>query len=210
MEAELADIHKELAEDANMLNLRRKEISAKIERKVVESLDELELKNCVFTTVWQETEKLDDMAGVRAEFFISTNPGFAPAPLAKVASGGEISRVMLALKEVFAIADRVDTLVFDEVDTGISGKTAKKVAVKLKKVSQLRQVIVITHLPVVASGGERHFHITKSLEGDMAKTDISLLEEDARLNVLAAMISGEVTESAVSQAKEMVKDMSNA
>jgi len=210
LEGQLAEIYAELTEDAKLLNLRRREIANKIETKVVESLDELELKNCVFTTVFEEAEKLDSMAGVRAEFFISTNPGFEPGPLTKVASGGEISRVMLALKEVFAIADRVDTLVFDEVDTGISGRTAKKVAIKLKKVAKARQVIVITHLPVVASAGNRHFHITKSLEGDKAKTNIGLVDGSERLKVLASMLTGEVTDSAIGQAEEMIKDMVNA
>ncbi len=125
-----------------------------------------------------------------------------------MASGGEVSRVMLAMKEVFAVADRVDTLVFDEIDTGISGRTAKKVALKLKKVSNARQVIVITHLPVVACAGNRHFHITKSLDGDKAKTEVGLITGTERLKILASMITGEVTESAISQAEEMIKDMS--
>ncbi|ADD68661.1 DNA repair protein RecN [Denitrovibrio acetiphilus DSM 12809] len=210
LQIQLDDIYAELAEDAKVLNLRRGEIARKIEEKVIESLDELELKNCVFTTVFEEAEKLDAMAGVRAEFYISTNPGFEPGPLTKVASGGEISRVMLSLKEVFAVADRVDTLVFDEVDTGISGRTAKKVAIKLKKVAEARQVIVITHLPVVASAGSRHFHITKSLDGAKAKTNIGLVEEEERLKVLASMLTGEVTQSAIQQAKQMIEDMVNA
>lgn len=210
LEKQLAEIYKELTEDAKLLNLRRREIAKKIEDKVIESLGELELKNSVFTTVFEELEKPDANGGIRAEFFISTNPGFEPGPLVKVASGGEISRVMLALKEVFAVADRVDTLVFDEIDTGISGRTAKKVAVKLKKVSGARQVIVITHLPVVASAGNRHFHITKSLDGERAKTDIGLVAENDRLNILASMISGEPTESSIVQAREMIEDMGNA
>lgn len=210
LEKQLADIYKDLAEDAKLLNLRRSEIAKKIESKVIESLDELELKNCVFTTVFEEADKLDTAAGIRAEFFISTNPGFEPGPLTKVASGGEISRVMLALKEVFAIADRVGTLVFDEVDTGISGRTAKKVAIKLKKVATSRQVIVITHLPVVASAGNRHFHITKSLQDEKAKTHISLVDGEERLKVLASMLTGEITDSAIGQAEEMIKDLTNA
>lgn len=207
LEEQLAEIHTELKEDARLLNMRRREIAKKIEDKVVESLDELELKNCVFTTEFEEAEKMDALAGVKAEFFISTNPGFEPGPLSKVASGGEVSRVMLAMKEVFAVADRVDTLVFDEIDTGISGRTAKKVALKLKKVSKSRQVIVITHLPVVACAGNRHFHITKSLDGDKAKTEVGLIADNERLKILASMITGEVTQSAISQAEEMIKDM---
>jgi len=210
LEKELEEIKSELSEDAKLLNLRRRELADKIEKKIIESLDELELKNCVFTTVFEETEKMDASGGVRAEFFISTNPGFEPGPLTKVASGGEVSRVMLALKEVFAAADKVGTLVFDEIDTGVSGRTAKKVAHKLKKVSGSRQVIVITHLPVVASAGVRHFHISKSLEAEKAKTNIIMIDQDERLGVIASMISGEQTQSALLQAKEMIEDMRNA
>jgi len=210
LEKQLSTIHAELKEDARILNMRRREIAKKIEDKVIESLDELELKNCVFTTVFEEAEKMDSSAGIRAEFYISTNPGFETGPLSKVASGGEVSRVMLAMKEVFAVADRVDTLVFDEIDTGISGRTAKKVALKLKKVSKSRQVIVITHLPVVASAGNRHFHITKSMNGEKARTEVGLIEGADRLKILASMITGEVTESAIGQAEEMIKDMINA
>lgn len=210
LEKQLEKLRLELGKDAEILNLRRKEIAEKIEKKVIESLDELELKNSVFTTVFHKAEKLDSMAGIKAEFFISTNPGFEPGPLVKVASGGEISRVMLALKEVFSAADRVDTLVFDEVDTGISGKTAKKVALKLKKVSKARQVIVITHLPVVASAGNRHFHITKSLSGDKARTEIGLVDNAGRVNVLASMIAGDATDSSTAQAKEMIREMNDA
>jgi len=210
MEAELADIEAELKEDARLLNLRRAEVAKDIEKKVVESLNDLELKNSVFKADFQKSDKIDSSAGIKAEFLISTNPGFDAGPISKVASGGEISRVMLSMKEVFALADRVGTLIFDEIDTGISGRTAKQVAKKLKCVSEARQVIVITHLPVVASAGCRHFHITKSLDEGKSKTDISLLNKDERMSILASMISGEDTPSARKQAEEMVADMENA
>jgi DNA repair protein RecN (Recombination protein N) len=210
LEQNCSALNLELLEDAKILNLRRKEIAEKIEKKIIENLNELELKNSVFTTVFEHLEKPDASAGVRCEFFISTNPGFAPGPLNKVASGGEISRVMLALKEVFAAADRVDTLVFDEIDTGISGRTAKKVAIKLKKVALSRQVIVITHLPVVAAAGTKHYHITKSLSGEKARTEIGLIEGDERMKVLASMLTGEITDSAIGQAREMVRDLGDA
>jgi DNA repair protein RecN (Recombination protein N) len=207
METELSGFEKELKEDARLLNLRRKEVAKDIEKKVVESLNDLELKNSIFKTDFQVMEKIDSSAGLKAEFLISTNPGFEAGPISKVASGGEISRVMLSLKEVFALADRVNTLVFDEIDTGISGRTAKQVGRKLKNVSESRQVVVITHLPVVASAGKKHYHITKSLQGDMARTDVNLIEGDERLGILASMISGDDTPSSRKQAKEMIKDM---
>lgn len=210
LEKELENLKKDALKNADTLNAERRKTANFIEDKIIAGLSELELKNSVFKVVFEETGDIDASAGIRAEFYISTNPGFEPGPIQKVASGGEISRVMLAMKEVFASRDRVHTLVFDEIDTGISGKTARQVAVKLKHVADSRQVIVITHLPVVACAGARHFHITKSLDNEIAKTEISEIEESRRMEVLAGMIAGSATESALRQAMEMTEDMRNA
>ncbi|MGE4319094.1 MAG: DNA repair protein RecN [Deferribacterales bacterium] len=210
LEKELEKLKNEALKKADILNTERRKTANFIEDKIIAGLSELELKNSVFKVVFEETGDIDASAGIRAEFYISTNPGFEPGPIQKVASGGEISRVMLAMKEVFASRDRVHTLVFDEIDTGISGKTARQVAVKLKRVAQSRQVIVITHLPVVACAGVKHFHITKSLDNEIAKTEISEIEESRRMEVLAGMIAGSATESALRQAMEMTEDMLNA
>lgn len=210
LEKKLAELKNTAAQKAAALNTQRRKTAETIEKKIISGLNELELKNSVFKVMFEETGDIDASAGLKAEFYISTNPGFEPGPIQKVASGGEISRVMLAMKEVFADADRVQTLVFDEIDTGISGKTAKQVAVKLKKVADKRQVIVITHLPVVACSGAKHFHITKSLDSELARTDITEVVGDERLKVLAMMIAGSATDSAVKQATEMMEDMANA
>ncbi|MCD8491398.1 MAG: hypothetical protein LRY51_05605 [Geovibrio sp.] len=111
---------------------------------------------------------------------------------------------MLSLKDVFAESDRVGTLVFDEIDTGISGKTAKQVAKKTGQLARGKQVIVITHLPVVAAEGNRHFHISKGTDGDKARTDVKALCDDEREEVLALMIAGEKTPSSLEQAKELL------
>ena len=210
LEKELGTIGAELHKKAETLNAARRKAADFIENSIVENLNELELKNSVFKVVFENTEDMDASAGLKAEFHISTNRGFEPGPIQKVASGGEISRVMLAMKEVFAEKDRVQTLVFDEIDTGISGKTAKQVAVKLKKVANARQVIVITHLPVVACAGRKHLHITKAADTGLAKTEINEIDGNTRLAVLAQMIAGNDTPSAVAQAKEMIEDMRNA
>lgn len=210
LEKELAKIKTEARKRAETFNAKRRETAKFIEDKIVAGLNELELKNSVFKVMFEETGDIDASAGIKAEFYISTNPGFEPGPIQRVASGGEISRVMLAMKEVFASQDRVQTLVFDEIDTGISGKTARQVAVKLKRVADARQVIVITHLPVVACAGKKHFHITKMLDSTIAKTDIAEIFGDKRLQVLAMMIAGSASESAVKQAQEMTEDMLNA
>ncbi|WP_277657025.1 DNA repair protein RecN [Seleniivibrio woodruffii] len=210
LEKELGTVGEELKAKADKLNAARRKAADVIENSIIENLNELELKNSVFKVVFEKTEDMDASAGLKAEFHISTNRGFEPGPIQKVASGGEISRVMLAMKEVFAAKDRVQTLVFDEIDTGISGKTAKQVAVKLKKVADARQVIVITHLPVVACAGRKHLHITKSADTELARTEINEIDGDTRLGVLAQMIAGNDTPSAVAQAKEMIEDMKNA
>lgn len=210
LEKKLETLKTAALDKADKLNNERRKTATLIEKKIIAGLNELELKNSVFKVVFEETGGIDASAGLKAEFYISTNPGFEPGPIQKVASGGEISRVMLAMKEVFADADRVLTLVFDEIDTGISGRTAKQVAIKLKRVAEKRQVIVITHLPVVACAGLRHFHITKSLDGELAKTEIAEATGADRLNILAMMIAGNATESAVKQATEMIDDMAGA
>ncbi len=210
LEKELGTVGEELKSKADKLNAARRKAADMIENSIIENLNELELKNSVFKVVFEKTEDMDASAGLKAEFHISTNRGFEPGPIQKVASGGEISRVMLAMKEVFAAKDRVQTLVFDEIDTGISGKTAKQVAVKLKKVADARQVIVITHLPVVACAGRKHLHITKSADTELARTEINEIDGGTRLGVLAQMIAGNDTPSAVAQAKEMIEDMKNA
>lgn len=159
-------------------------------------------KFCIYL---EDLKRLDEKGGLNLEFYISTNVGFDPGPLSKIASGGEISRVMLALKEAFSEIDIVDTLIFDEIDTGISGITAKKVAEKLKKISKNKQVIVITHLPVVASMGDKHFHLVKKDDGGKTKTTIQILNDEDRKKVIASMIAGEITDSSLKQAEDLLK-----
>ncbi len=204
MEKEVASFHSDAVKKADALNSARRKAADTLSSEIIKNLSELELKNSVFKLEFFQQDELDELGGVRTEFYISTNPGFPPAPLARVASGGEISRVMLSLKDVFAESDRVDTLVFDEIDTGISGKTAKQVAKKLSSIARGKQVIVITHLPVVAAEGSKHFHILKGTAGDKAKTDVKELNPDEREEVIAFMIAGEKTPSSIEQARELL------
>lgn len=139
-----------------------------------------------------------------AQFMISTNPGEPLKPLSRVASGGEMSRIMLALKTVLASADDIGTMIFDEIDTGISGRTASAVARELKKVSVGRQVILITHLPQIAALSDKHFLIEKSATNDSTVSSIRPLSEDEIINELARMIGGDVITDAVTEsAKEL-------
>ncbi len=140
----------------------------------------------------------------QVEFLISTNPGEAVRPLWQIASGGELSRIMLAFKTVFADRDETDTLIFDEIDTGISGKTAWKVAEKLGKLSCNHQIICITHLAQIASMADCHFLIEKGVSKERTVTGIKKLSEADSLNELARLLgSGEMTKAVLENAKEM-------
>ena len=188
-----------------ILNAERGKVSEGLAERITSILKDLELKNAKFKIYLEDLKRLDEKGGLNLEFYISTNVGFDPGPLSKIASGGEISRVMLALKEAFSEIDIVDTLIFDEIDTGISGITAKKVAEKLKKISKNKQVIVITHLPVVASMGDKHFHLVKKDDGGKTKTTIQILNDEDRKKVIASMIAGEITDSSLKQAEDLLK-----
>ena len=140
----------------------------------------------------------------QVEFWISTNPGEALRPLWQIASGGELSRIMLAFKTVFADKDETDTLIFDEIDAGISGKTAWKVAEKLGRLSRDHQIICITHLPQIASMEDSHFLIEKSVKKERTTTDIRLLSEEESLKELARLLgNGEMTKAVLENAREM-------
>jgi DNA repair protein RecN (Recombination protein N) len=140
------------------------------------------------------------------EFYLSTNIGEDPRPLTKVASGGEVSRIMLALKMVLAKSDRLPLLVFDEIDVGVSGKIAQVVGQSLHKLSQFHQVIAITHLPQIAGLADSHFMVQKSESGKRAKTCIHKLNDDERVREVASLLSGEeITDSGLESARELMK-----
>jgi DNA repair protein RecN (Recombination protein N) len=141
-----------------------------------------------------------------AEFLISANPGEPMRPLQKIASGGELSRIMLAMKAIFARIDNIPVLVFDEVDTGVSGRAAQAIARKLAILSQECQVFSITHLPQVACMADAHYIITKRIEGNRTFTLVSLLKQQDRIEELARMLGGvEITKTTLRHADEMLK-----
>ena len=154
-----------------------------------------------------EIERLDHFtpAGYdEARFLISTNPGEPAKPLGQVASGGELSRIMLAIKTVLADTDDIPTLIFDEIDTGISGRTAQMVSEKMARIGQRHQVLCITHLPQIAAMADRHFEIRKDVEDQETVTSIHALDEDHSVLELARMLGGaKITDSVIANAKEM-------
>lgn len=141
----------------------------------------------------------------RVEFLISTNPGEPPKPLTKIASGGEMSRIMLAIKNVLSADDPVGTLIFDEIDAGISGRAASKVGRKLKETAQHRQVICVTHLAQIAALADLHLLIEKQLEQARAVTNITPLDFDGRKRELARIIGAQVTQASLQAAEELLR-----
>lgn len=195
-----------LAED---LSRKRRDLAKIFSKEVLEQLKMLNMANCDFDVEFarngnKKVTGIDDL-----EFIISTNPGISLKPLAKIASGGEISRVMLAIKIALASVDQMETLVFDEVDTGISGSTALIVGEKLHEISKYYQIICITHLPQIAVMSDSHFLISKETDGILANTKVAKLNTEKRFNEVARMLSGdEQSKISIDNAKEMVETAS--
>lgn len=146
----------------------------------------------------------------KIEFLISTNPGEPPKPLAKIASGGELSRIMLAIKNIIAYNDTVDTLIFDEIDTGVSGRASRKIGLKLKALSKNTQVITVTHSAQIASAADVHFLIKKDFNENNTYTRISKLDFNGRKFELARIMGGmEITDSLLKSAEEMLEESKN-
>ena len=193
-----------LKEKADILSEKRRKACVKLEEEVVKELSFLNMSNVKFSVV-TEPCKFNINGGEKLEFYISANKGETPKPLAKVASGGELSRIMLAIKSIFADVDKVKTLIFDEIDTGVSGSAADKIGVKIHELSKKVQVICITHLPQIASKADIHYLIYKDSDADKTYTHLSKLTIDERAKEVARLMSGsDITESALTAAKEML------
>ena len=214
---ELANLYDLTYEDAKSLTEIRKEISKNIEKELMNNLKDLSLKS-IFSIVINTSKKDESLSldiftenGIDdIDFYIETNIGEGLKPLAKVVSGGEMSRIMLAIKILFIKSQKIATVIFDEVDTGISGEIANKVANKIKEISLLSQVITITHLPQVASLSNNHIKISKEVINGRTYTSIKELNLDQKIHEIALMISdGKVTEKQLEYAKEMVINKSN-
>lgn len=180
-------------------------------KQLKEAMEDMNFANVQFDISVKSVEENFTQDGYdQVEFLISTNPGEAVRPLWQIASGGELSRIMLAFKTVFADRDETDTLIFDEIDTGISGKTAWKVAEKLGRLSRNHQIICITHLAQIASMADCHFLIEKGISRERTVTGIRKLSGEEGLNELARLLgSGEMTKAVLENAKEM-KDNARA
>lgn len=182
----------------------RQERAAKVERQVEESLHQMQMSQARFQIAFEEKEEFGKDGRDKVEFLISANQGEDLKPLAKIASGGEMSRVMLALKSVLVDGDDIGTFVFDEIDAGISGKTARKVGEKMYLLGRKRQILCITHLPQIAALADRHFRITKEEGLERTETKVTLLDEEGACREVARLMGGEeITETTLAAAREL-------
>ncbi len=202
LEAEIAALKDKLEVLAEELSAERKNYAAVLSSLIVEKLEKLELPKVKFEIHFDKCE-LSINGRDKVEFLISTNISEGLKLLAKVASGGEISRVMLAIKTIFAQSDNIDTVIFDEIDTGISGKTSQSVADEVKELSKYMQIIMITHQAIIASKSDKHFYVKKTQDG-RTSVDISVLEGDAKLRAIAELAGGEVTEESLKFAQTLI------
>jgi DNA repair protein RecN (Recombination protein N) len=172
---------------------------------ITQALQDLNFLDLQFTMEFGETVAYSANGYDEPEFMISTNPGEPVKPLGKVASGGELSRIMLAIKNVLSDKDNIQTLIFDEIDTGVSGSAAEKIALKLSEVSKGRQVICVTHLARIAAQADRHMKIMKSVDEDKTFTEIKALDFDGRAAEIARITAGgNITSLQLETAKEML------
>ena len=203
LEAELAVAERDTVAAAERLTAARKMAGERLMTALGEQLRFLDMPY-VRLSVSIEPTTMTVTGGDKVEFLISSNPGEPPKPMAKIASGGEMSRIMLAMKSVLASADDIDTLIFDEIDTGISGYAANKVGVKLKQIAGERQIICVTHLAQIAAEADKHLLISKSVRDGRTYTDVSPLDREGRRRELARIIGGTVTDATLFAADEML------
>lgn len=193
-----------LEKASKKLSKIRKKYAKELCRQVTEHLLDLNFETVDLSMKFEQTTHFTSNGYDEVEFLISTNPGETPKPLGKIASGGELSRIMLALKTVLANNDEIETLIFDEIDTGISGRTAQKVSEKMNLIGRNHQVICITHLPQIAAMADTHFLIEKTVESGRTTSKIHRLPQEESVAELARMLGGvSITETVLENAKEM-------
>jgi len=208
LELQLEQAEQRLVADAAALTAARKVTASRFAREVMEQLQFLDMPRVQFE-VSVEPDTLTATGGDRVEFLLSANPGEPVRSIARIASGGELSRIMLAIKSVMADVDEVETLIFDEIDAGISGRAAQKVGIKLRQTAETtadrrRQVLCVTHLAQIACRAHHHLLIAKTVRNDRTFTEVMPLDAPGREQELARIIGGEVTEANLLAAREML------
>ena len=206
LNAQYDDVFNQTVALAEKLSEQRKAAAEKLGAEICKQLEFLDMPKIKFTTSF-EKGNLSANGWDKIEFLIATNVGESAKPLAKIASGGELSRIMLAIKSIIAQKDSIDTLIFDEIDTGVSGKASRKIGLKLKELGVFTQVICVTHSAQIASVADSHFLIEKNVENDRTYTDVTVLDYDGRKNELARIMGGiNATASLLQSAEELLND----
>lgn len=196
---------KKLTQAADTLTARRKATAEQVAEQIEAALQDMEMKNARFHIQIDEKADWGADGKDKVEFLISANAGESLKPLAKIASGGEMSRVMLALKTVLVDADEIGTFIFDEIDTGVSGRTARKVGEKMRFLGEKRQILCITHLPQIAAMADSHFLIEKESNGEETTTKVTPLEGEGSVLEVARLMGGsDVTETTLAAARELI------
>ena len=206
VQKELRMAEEKLSAISKQVSQIRQKSAKKLTKQVKDALVDLNFLDVNFVMEFSDAGKYTANGTDEAEFLISTNPGEPLKPLSKVASGGELSRIMLAIKTILAESDQIETLIFDEIDAGISGRTAQMVAEKMNVIGKKHQVICITHLPQIAAMADSHFLISKNVENKATFSSIDLLHEEESVTELARMLGGvKITDTVLESAKEMKK-----
>lgn len=202
LQKQIDEQYKMLREMAKKLSDERKKYGEVLSAQIVEKLEKLELPKVKFKIGFEPCE-INQNGCDKVEFLISTNISEELKPLAKVASGGEISRVMLAIKSIFAQSDNIDTVIFDEIDTGISGKASQSVADEVKELAKYMQIIMITHQAIIASKSDRHIYVRKT-QDNTTNVNISILNGDEKLKAIAELAGGEINDDSIKFAKMLI------
>ena len=197
-------LYHELVKKANVLSNQRKKSARHLETLVVKELHDLMLENAVFK-VDITSSPFTEMGQDRIVFMVSMNKGVAVSMLSKVASGGELSRLMLGLKVIFSDIQGISTLIFDEIDAGVSGRVAFRIGEKMKDIAKKAQVISITHLPAVAACADHHFLISKQEHNNVTKTHIAQIQNEARMEHLALMMTGNLNDKSIQAARDILE-----
>ena len=202
---EKSELVSQYFQDSEKLGEIRAKIAENLQNTIDVQLDDLNMENAKFKVEITKTQEITAHGTDNAEFMIATNVGETFKPLAKIASGGEISRIMLALKTVFSAVDNISVLIFDEIDTGISGETVRRVAEKLRELSRNTQIICVTHSPQIAGKAQQQFFIKKEIENNFTETKVYELNTEERVREIARIISGDnITEASINHAKEIM------
>lgn len=208
MEKQLQSLETTLIKQAEKISQMRHEISHYLSKEIMQELKELYLENTQFEVRFTKERQLQSQGIDQVEFYLTTNPGEPLKPLVKVASGGELSRILLALKSIFSRSQQMTSIIFDEVDTGVSGRVAQAIAEKILKIAHASQVLCITHLPQVAAAADNQYLIQKQVTNGRTSTTVLPLSQDERVEEVARMLAGaEITDLTQKHAQELINSL---